>query len=120
MSKVATWLINTWVASSPCCWRLAANTGTKAWLNAPSANRRRNKLGIRNATLKASVMALAPKVEAISSSRIKPVMRETRVKPETMEADLNNDTLWSVARPRLAFWAGFGPSFWICYNRGLC
>jgi small subunit ribosomal protein S20 len=28
-----------------------------------------------------------------------------------MEADLNNDTLWSVARPRLAFWAGFGPSF---------
>jgi small subunit ribosomal protein S20 len=56
-------------------------------------------------------MALAPKVEAIRSSRIKPVMRETRVKPETMEADLNNDTLWSVARPRLAFWAGFGLSF---------
>jgi hypothetical protein len=32
-------------------------------------------------------------VEAISSSRIRPVMREIRVKPETMEADLNNDTL---------------------------
>ena len=44
-------------------------------------------------------LVLAPKVEAISSSRIRPVMRETRVKPETMEADLNNDTLWSVARP---------------------
>jgi hypothetical protein len=48
------------------------------------------------------------------------VMRETRVKPETMEADLNNDTLWSVARPWQAFWEGFGPSFGICYNRRLC
>ncbi len=69
----------------------AANTGTNAWLNAPSANKRRNKLGIRNATLKASVRALAPNVEAISNSRIKPVMRETRVKPETMDADLNSE-----------------------------
>ena len=37
-------------------------------------------------------MALAPKVEAISSSRTKPVMRETRVKSETVEADLKSDT----------------------------
>ena len=40
---------------------VAASTGTKAWLKAPSANKRRNKLGMRNHQ-KASV-ALAPKTE---------------------------------------------------------
>jgi hypothetical protein len=47
---------------------------------------------MRNATLKASVMALAPKVEAISSSRTKPAIRETNVSSETVEADLKSDT----------------------------
>ena len=37
-------------------------------------------------------MALAPKAEAISSSRTSPVMRETNVSNETVEADLKSDT----------------------------
>ena len=92
VSSVATRSITNLVCSSPCCVLLAASTGTKAWLKAPSANRRRNRLGMRKATLKASVMALAPKVEAISSSRTRPVMRETKVRSETVEADLKSDT----------------------------
>ena len=47
---------------------------------------------MRNATLKASVSALAPKVEAISNSRARPVMREARVSKETIEADLKRLT----------------------------
>jgi hypothetical protein len=86
-STVATWSITWRVASSPFCALLAASTGTKAWLKAPSANSRRNKLGMRNATLKASVKALAPNKEAINNSRTKPVTREAKVNKETTEAD---------------------------------
>jgi len=51
--------------------------------NAPSANKRRNKFGIRNATKNACVVAPAPKIEATSISRTKPVMRDNKVKPLT-------------------------------------
>ena len=37
-------------------------------------------------------MALAPKDEAISNSRTRPVIRDSRVKSETVEADLKSDT----------------------------
>ena len=57
------------------------------WLKATSANKRLNRLGMRNATLKASVKALAPNKEAISNSRTKPVTREAKVNKETTEAD---------------------------------
>ncbi len=51
-------------------------------------------------------MALAPKTEAISRSRTKPVTREARVSRETVEAALNRLTGASVARtPGL-----FGPA----------
>ena len=40
------------------------NTGTKAALIAPSANRSRTRFGIRNATLKASMALPAPNIEA--------------------------------------------------------
>jgi hypothetical protein len=43
---------------------------------------------MRNATLKASVRALAPNIEAISNSRPKPVTREARVHKDTVDADL--------------------------------
>ncbi len=92
LKRVATRSISSLVAASPSLARLAASTGTNAWLNAPSANRRRNRFGMRKATLKASVMALAPKVEAISSSRTRPVIRDTKVKSETVDADLKSDT----------------------------
>jgi hypothetical protein len=42
-------------------------------------------------------MADAPKVDAIKSSRTKPVMRESKVNKETTEADLKRLTLQSVA-----------------------
>ena len=80
------------VAASPCCCLLAASTGTKAWLKAPSANRRRNRLGMRKATLKASVMALAPNIDAMSNSRPSPVMREARVSSDTVDTDLKRLT----------------------------
>jgi len=47
---------------------------------------------MRKATLKASVNALTPNTEAMSTSRTRPVMREARVNRETVEADLNRDT----------------------------
>ncbi len=81
--------------NSPLIAFLVAGTGQnrhKGLGKSPFGNRRRNKLGIRKATLKASVMALAPKVAAIKSSRAKPVTRETKVHKETVEADLNKDT----------------------------
>lgn len=57
----------------------SVNTGTKAVANEPSANRRRRKFGIRNATQNASVTALAPKVVEIAWSRIRPSTRDTMV-----------------------------------------
>ncbi|MCY1529343.1 hypothetical protein D9M68_644800 [compost metagenome] len=95
-STVAIWSTIWRVAASPSFSRTPASTGTKAWLNAPSANSRRSRLGMRKATLNASVRALAPKVDAISSSRTSPVMREASVSRETREADLNRDTGASV------------------------
>ncbi|MCY1375019.1 hypothetical protein D9M69_623990 [compost metagenome] len=98
-STVAIWFTSWWVASSPSVSRAPASTGTNAWLNAPSANRRRSRLGMRKATLNASVSALAPKVAAMSSSRTRPVMRDSRVSSETREADLKSDTAVSVTTP---------------------
>ncbi len=68
------------------CARVSARIGTKACENAPSANSRRSRFGMRNATLNASVHALAPKAAAISSSRTRPVMREASVSRETVDA----------------------------------
>jgi len=48
--------------SSKLRWeRYSDNTGTNAWENAPSANRRRRKLGILKATKNASALAVEPK-----------------------------------------------------------
>jgi hypothetical protein len=76
------------VASSPSFSRLAAKIGTKACENAPSANSRRSRFGMRKATLKASVAAEAPNVAAINCSRTRPVTLEARVSSETVEAAL--------------------------------
>jgi hypothetical protein len=53
--------------------------GTKACENAPSANRRRSRLGILKATKKASVTSPAPNTRAMARSRTKPRMRESSV-----------------------------------------
>jgi hypothetical protein len=60
-STVATASINARVGASPSLARVAARIGTKACENAPSANSRRSRFGMRKATLKASVAAPAPK-----------------------------------------------------------
>jgi hypothetical protein len=51
---------------------ILAEHGTKACENAPSANRRRSRFGIRKATTKASIAAPAPKRIASSVSRDEP------------------------------------------------
>ena len=52
-------------------WRFlySASTGTNACENAPSAKRRRSRLGMRKATKKASVAKPAPNARAMKKSR---------------------------------------------------
>jgi hypothetical protein len=57
---------------------------------------------MRNATLNASVRALAPNHDATSSSRANPVRREAKVHSETVDADLKRLT----------------PLVYVGYNRG--
>jgi hypothetical protein len=124
VSNVATWSISCRAPSSPSSALRAASTGTKAWLKAPSPKTRRNRLGMRNATLKASVSALTPKTEANSTSRTRPVIREARVSRETVEADLSRDTGAEcraregaeTGRFRRELGKGANPA----YNGGLC
>ena len=85
-STLATASISARVGPSPSRSRLWASSGTKACEKAPSANSRRSRLGMRNATLKASVITLAPKAAATICSRISPVMRDASVSRETVEA----------------------------------
>src|SRR5699024_1807256 len=74
--------------------RVADKTGTNDCANAPSANSRRMKLGILNATRNASICGPAPNSTANSTSRANPNTRDVRVKPPTtpleraIEADL--------------------------------
>ena len=70
---------------------LDENKGTKAEVNAPSANKLLNKLGSLNDTKKASDMVPAPKTFAIIISRIKPVIRLIIVKPPNVAIDFIKD-----------------------------
>ena len=74
---------------SPCSSR--ANSGTKAAEKAPSANRRRNRLGSLKATMKASATGPEPSTADNTMSRAKPTMRLNSVKLPTV----------AMARPRL-------------------
>src|ERR1039458_504289 len=71
-------------STSPFLVLYSARMGTKAWEKAPSANRRRSRLGMRKATKNASVARPAPNRRAITASRTKPRMRDTRVMPPTV------------------------------------
>src|SRR5690625_3725243 len=75
---------NRFAASLPSSSSLAANSGTKAALNAPSAKRRRKRLGKRKATKKASATGPVPRTEAIRMSRMKPRTRLTAVSDPTV------------------------------------
>ena len=70
-------------------------TGTKDWINAPSAKSLLKKLGILNAMKKASVLFDAPKIFAKIISLIKPDIREINVMPPTMYDDFTREFLWS-------------------------
>src|SRR3546814_2473688 len=72
------------------CSRRRANSGTKAALKAPSAKRRRNRLGSRKAAKKASATGLAQTALAIRMSRTKPRMRLMPVRSEEHTSELQS------------------------------
>ena len=57
------------VSSSVCRLRYSERIGTNACENAPSANSRRSRFGMRNATKNASVAKPAPNARAMKKSR---------------------------------------------------
>lgn len=66
--------------------RYCVKTGIKAMVREPSAKRRLSKLGMRNATKKASATMPAPKKLAITMSRMRPKLRLRKVKNPTTPA----------------------------------
>ncbi len=72
-------------------WRYSQKTGTKAALPAPSPMMSRNMLGILKATKKACASMPVPKIPARIMSRMKPVARDSIVKPLMTDADLRID-----------------------------
>ena len=93
-STVATASTSERATPSPSLVRVAASSGTKACENAPSANRRRNRLGMRNATLNASIQAPAPNSAACRTWLTRPVTREASVSRETVDAARSRFMLW--------------------------
>jgi hypothetical protein len=110
-STVATASTKACVATSPSLARVAASNGTKACEKAPSANNRRSRFGIRNATLKASIHAPAPNSEACNTWLTRPVTREPSVSSETVDAARSRFMRWGkmglAGRPNSAGrWSG--------------
>jgi hypothetical protein len=77
--------------SLPLATNFEEKSGTKAEVNAPSANKLRNKFGSLKETKKASETMPAPKKLAIIISRTKPVKRLIIVKPPKVAIDLTKD-----------------------------
>ncbi len=76
------------VAKTPLCL-LATKEGINACVNAPSANIRLKRLGSLNATKNISLHTEAPKAEAISTSRPRPVTRENKIPKLLVKMDFN-------------------------------
>ena len=74
-STEKTWSAKTIAGDRPCASNRLEKSGTKAAANAPSATSRRNMLGKRKATMKASTTPTVPRIEPIRMSRTKPRMR---------------------------------------------
>ncbi len=83
------------VAKTPLCL-LATKEGIKACVNAPSAKIRRKRLGSLNATKNISLHTEAPKAEAISTSRPRPVTRENKIPKLLVKMDLNRIIVFNV------------------------
>jgi hypothetical protein len=75
MVSVATLLASRHAASSPSRAMVLLKVVTKAVESAPSANRSRSRFGMRNATVKASIMPPPPNNAAQICSRAKPSKR---------------------------------------------
>ena len=88
--------------SSPCCSLISLSTGTNACAKAPSANKRRKKLGIRLANKKTSAAALAPNKLATTASRTSPKIRDIIVIQLTIIPERNKpfDTLNLLKNPQ--------------------
>ena len=78
-SDPATALPNVCTSANDFFERYSESTGTNAWLKAPSANKRRMKLGILLARKKASAASVVPKTRAITMSRVSPRTLDTIV-----------------------------------------
>ena len=65
----------------------SVNTGIKACENAPSANNRLKKLGMRNATTKVSKSLPAPNTFSNTTSRTNPSTRDSMVIALTIKVD---------------------------------
>ena len=76
------------VAKTPLCFE-AIKEGINAWVNAPSAKIRRNKLGSLKATKNISDQTEAPKAEAISTSRPRPVIRDISIPKLLVKIDFS-------------------------------
>ncbi len=74
-------------ASSLLFWvKYSVKTGINAMVREPSAKSRLSRLGMRNATKKASAAIPVPKNPAITMSRMRPKTRLARVKNPTTPA----------------------------------
>ncbi len=80
------WRPRAHASASPRRSRTSVKVGTNADDIAPSANRSRSRLGMRNATLNASVASPAPNRIAMTCSRASPSTRESRVAAPTTPA----------------------------------
>jgi hypothetical protein len=83
-------------SSLPDATSLDENSGTKAEVKAPSANKLLNKFGNLNDTKNASEILPAPKKLAISISRINPVMRLIIVKPPKVAMERIKDIFFPI------------------------
>src|SRR5579884_2833080 len=95
-------------ACLPLSAKAPAASGTKAALNAPSANRLRNRLGRRWATKNASATGPAPRIAAVNTSRMKPKTRLNRVNEPTVAAERKSAIARGVEENRPAVMAGEG------------
>ena len=85
-SVISSWRPRAQAAASPPWLWVSVNVGTNADDIAPSANRSRSKLGIRKATLNASVANPAPNNVAMTCSRARPSRRDRNVAAPTVPA----------------------------------
>ena len=89
-----------------------ANSGTKALLKAPSANRARNRLGKRWATKNASATGPVPSVKAISWSRTKPKHAADQGEAANRCRGFEKRHVASCSQARIAMAAAGGAARW--------